>query len=218
MSRGKFISFEGGEGCGKSTQVKILRNRLLDEGIDVIVTREPGGAPGAEKIRQLLLTGEPEQWLPMTEVLLFYGARVDHLERTIRPALAAGKWVISDRYADSTFAYQGAGHGLNSAVIQEIHRISTGDFWPDMTILLDMPQEQGLARANQREAARSEDSREDRFEKMPSDYHRRLAQAFLTRAGDNPDRFRVVPADGTMEQVAALIWKHIWQQVMPHGG
>ncbi len=209
MNKGKFISFEGGEGTGKSTQVKILYNHLITKGIDVVLTREPGGAPGAEEIRQLLLTGNPDKWVPMTEVLLFYAARVDHLNNTVLPALKAGKWVITDRYADSTFAYQGAGHGLGASVVQEIHRIATNNFWPDMTVLLDIEPEAGLGRANIREAALSEDKREDRFEKMEGSYHHRLRQAFLDIAGHNLDRFRVISAEGSIDQVADRIWQQV---------
>ncbi len=205
-SRGKFISFEGGEGVGKSTQIKILQDRLNNRGVDVIVTREPGGAPGAEEIRRLLLTGDTDKWIPMTEVLLFYASRVDHLERTIRPALAAGQWVISDRYADSTYAYQGAGHGLGATVIDEIHRIATGNFWPDMTILLDADPQEALSRATEREAAISKDLREDRYEKMTDNFHRRLRQAFLDIAARNPDRFRLVAAAGSIDDVSSRIW------------
>lgn len=214
MSKGKFISFEGGEGTGKSTQVKILRDHLIAMGINVVLTREPGGAPGAEEIRQLLLTGDPDKWVPMTEVLLFYAARIDHLKRTIIPALEAGSWVICDRYADSTFAYQGAGHGLGANVIQEIHNIVTDDFWPDMSVLLDIDPKVGLERANEREATQSEDKREDRFEKMEGDYHHRLRKAFLQIAKQNPSRFRVIPAEGSIDQVA----KRIWQQVSANFG
>lgn len=209
MSEGKFISFEGGEGTGKTTQVKLLRDKLVSQGIDVVLTREPGGAPGAEEIRSLLLTGDPDKWAPMTEVLLFYAARVDHLNNTILPALKSGKWVITDRYADSTFAYQGAGHGLGAAVVQEIHRIATDDFWPHMTVLLDIEPKAGLGRANEREAAISEDKREDRFEKMAEDYHHRLRQAFQGIAKENPDRFRVIPAEGSVTQVASRIWQQV---------
>ena len=209
MNKGKFISFEGGEGTGKSTQVKILYDHLTAQGIDVVLTREPGGAPGAEEIRQLLLTGEPDKWVPMTEVLLFYAARVDHLNSTVIPALESGKWVITDRYADSTFAYQGAGHGLGASVVKEIHRITTNDFWPDMTVLLDIEPEAGLGRANEREAAISEDKREDRFEKMEGSYHHRLRHAFLDIAEQSPDRFRVISAEGTINQVADRIWQQV---------
>ncbi len=209
MARGKFISFEGGEGVGKSTQINILRDRLRGRGIDVIVTREPGGAPGAEEIRTLLLTGEVDKWVPMTEVLLFYASRVDHLERTIRPALDAGQWVISDRYADSTFAYQGAGHGLGATVIDEIHRIATDNFWPDITILLDADPEEALKRATEREAEISENLREDRYEKMAGNFHHRLRQAFLDIAARSPDRFRLVAAAGTIDDVSDDIWTQI---------
>ncbi|PCI43883.1 MAG: thymidylate kinase, partial [Alphaproteobacteria bacterium] len=132
-----------------------------------------------------------------------------HLKRTILPALGAGKWVISDRYADSTFAYQGAGHGLGAAVIQDIHRIATDDFWPHMTILLDIEPEAGLGRANVREAALSEDSREDRFERMTGNYHHRLRQAFLSIAQQNSERFRVISAAGSVGEVAGRIWQQV---------
>jgi len=188
-----------------------LQQRLASRGIDVILTREPGGAPGAEKIRKLLLTGDVDKWLPMTEVLLFYAARVDHIERTIRPAIRSGKWVITDRYADSTFAYQGAGHGLGQDVIEEIHRISTNDFWPDLTILLDGQPEQGLARANSRESVLAEDIREDRFEKMETGYHQRLRSAFLKRAEQNPRRIQIVSARGNIAEVSERIWQPVAQ-------
>lgn len=212
VAPGKFISFEGGEGVGKSTQVNLLRDRLVNNGIDVIVTREPGGSPGAEEVRQLLLTGNPDKWDPMSEVLLFYAARVDHLTRTVQPALTAGKWVISDRYADSTFAYQGAGHGLGADLIQKIHHIATGNFWPDLTLLLDIAPEDGLKRALAREAEVSENQREDRFEKMDHGFHRDLRQTFLNRAKADPSRFNVISADGTIEDIA----DHIWQTVQSH--
>ncbi|MBL4801215.1 MAG: dTMP kinase [Emcibacter sp.] len=209
LSRGKFISFEGGEGAGKSTQVNLLRDQLVGMGVDVVLTREPGGAPGAEEIRQLLVTGEPDKWVPMTEVLLFYAARVDHLERTVLPALAAGKWVISDRYADSTFAYQGAGHGVDKAIVQQIHQFATKNFWPDMTLILDTDTGLGLTRANAREAVLSELQREDRFEKMQEDFHGRLRQAFLDIAKENPERCRVISGAGTIGEVADRIWQQV---------
>lgn len=208
-SRGKFISFEGGEGVGKSTQVHLLRDHLVGCGIDVILTREPGGSVGAEEIRRLLVTGEPDKWTPMTEVFLFYAARVDHLKRTILPALKTGTWVISDRYADSTFAYQGAGHGLEDSEIQKIHQIATGDFWPDMTLLLDSEPAQGLKRAYDRDKNIDRNCREDRFEKIEKDFHHRLRQAFLQRAENNPDRCRVIPADGLISEISDRIWQQV---------
>lgn len=207
--RGKFISFEGGEGTGKSTQVTLLRDHLTGQGLDVVVTREPGGAPGAEEIRKLLLSGDPDKWVPMTEILLFYAARVDHLQRTVLPALRQGKWVITDRYADSSFAYQGAGHGLSLAVVQKIHKIATDDFWPDLTLLLDGEVEKGLGRATEREAASQADQREDRFEKMEGSFHQRLRQAFLDIAAENKDRFRVVAAEGSIAEVSDRIWHQV---------
>lgn len=207
--RGKFISLEGGEGVGKSTQARLLLDRLEKRDIRTILTREPGGAPGAEEIRRLLLTGNPDKWEPMTEILLFYAARVDHLNRTILPALEQGIWVISDRYADSSIAYQGAGHGLETAVVQEIHRIATGDFWPDLTVILDGDPTQGLSRANRRESAVCQQQREDRFEKMAEGFHQKLRQAFLDIAEQNPDRCRLVPAAGTVEEIAGRIWQQV---------
>jgi len=209
IRRGKFISFEGGEGVGKSTQVGLLRDQLAGRGIDVLLTREPGGSGGAEEIRKLLVSGDPDKWTPMTEVLLFYAARVDHLQRTILPALEKGQWVISDRYADSTFAYQGVGHGLDVAIVREIHRIATDDVWPDMTIILDADPAQGLDRANMREAGRSEKAREDRFERMNGGFHARLRQAFLEIARADPARCRIISAEGPMEEVANRIWRQV---------
>lgn len=205
-SWGKFISFEGGEGVGKSTQVHLLRDQLVGMGIDVVLTREPGGSAGAEEIRKLLVSGDTDKWTPMTEVLLFYAARVDHLKRTILPALSQGKWVITDRYADSTFAYQGAGHGLGQETIQDIHRITTEDFWPDVTILLDSDPLLGLQRANDREANITVDKREDRFEKLEDSFHNQLRLAYLKIAENNPQRYRVVSADGTISEVFERLW------------
>lgn len=207
--QGKFISFEGGEGVGKSTQVSLLRDQLQGQGIEVVLTREPGGAPGAEEIRKLLVTGEPDKWTPMSEVLLFYAARVDHLQRTVQPALEAGKWVITDRYADSTFAYQGAGHGLGLTLLEEIHKLTTDNFWPDMTIILDSDPTAGLDRANSRENQLQEDQREDRFEKMQDGFHDRLRLAFLDIAERNKARCRIIPAYGTIEEVAERIWLQV---------
>lgn len=207
--RGKFISFEGGEGVGKSTQVMLLRDHLTAEGYEVVVTREPGGTTGAEEIRQLLLSGDTDKWLPMTEVLLFYAARVDHIERVIKPALEAGKWVISDRYADSSFAYQGAGHGLTQDTLKELHHIATRDFWPDLTLVLDADVDHGLSRATEREAAVAANNREDRFENMAHDFHQRLRQAFLDIAAANPVRCRVISATGSISDVAPRIWQAV---------
>src|SRR5262249_4485373 len=146
-ARGKFITLEGGEGAGKSTQIKLLASWLQERGVDVAQTREPGGAPGAERIRELLVTGDADRWTPIAETLLHYAARADHLERTIRPALVAGRWVVCDRFADSTRAYQGYGHGVPFGIIESLFKAVVADTAPDLTLILDLPVEVGLRRA-----------------------------------------------------------------------
>src|SRR5258705_10654265 len=148
--RGKFISFEGGEGAGKSTQARMLRDRLESRGRTVLLTREPGGSPGAEEIRKLLVEGEPERWTPLAETLLFLSARADHVARVIEPALASGTWVISDRFSDSTFVYQGIARGLGIEVVRRLQHAALGDFAPDLTILLDIDPHAGLTRPGAR--------------------------------------------------------------------
>ena len=144
----QFITLEGGEGTGKTTQAKRLAATLEKRGIETVVTREPGGSPGAEQIRRLLVEGEPGRWDPLTETLLLFAARADHIARTIKPALASGKWVISDRFTDSTYAYQGAGRGMDRETIRRIETISVADFRPNLTLILDLPAAIGLERAN----------------------------------------------------------------------
>ena len=199
---GKFITFEGGEGVGKSTQVKILAKKLNEQGIDVVVTREPGGAPGAEEIRALLVTGGTDKWQPMSEALLHNAARAEHLAITVKPALDAGKWVISDRYADSTIAYQGYGQGIKVETLLELHRLSTGDFWPDLTVILDGHQ---LHRAQSREMENS--SNEDRYERMGDNFHKRLQKSFRDIAEKNEERCALVSADGSIDEVADRVWQ-----------
>ena len=172
--RGRFITFEGGEGTGKSTQVKLLAERLRAHGIDVVTTREPGGSPGAEIIRHVLLSGAAKPFGPAAEAILFAAARDDHLAETIRPALARGAWVISDRFADSTRVYQGVLGEVDPNLIHGLERIVVGDGKPDLTIVLDVPPEIGLERAAKRRA----DEAADRFEAEGLDYHRRLREAF----------------------------------------
>lgn len=196
---GKFITLEGGEGTGKSTQVHRLTASLRDAGMDALATREPGGAPGAEDIRALLVTGEVARWEPMTEALLHYAARIEHLHKTVFPALKAGTWVVSDRYADSTTAYQGYGHGLDLEGIARLHHMSVGAFAPELTIILDLEIEDGLNRATDGSGG------EDRYERMDRDFHRRLRDGFLEIARQDPDRCAVVDATGTVDQVAAAI-------------
>ncbi|MGK2739786.1 dTMP kinase [Tepidicaulis sp. LMO-SS28] len=196
---GRFITFEGGEGAGKSSHTARLAEWLRAQGIDVVTTREPGGSPGAEAIRKLLVEGEADRWSGKAEALLHFAARADHLERTIRPALAAGKWVICDRFADSTMAYQGYGHGLEPEVIQTLYDLVVGQDGPDFTLVLDLPVEEGLKRAASRGGG------EDRYEGMDLSFHERLRQAFLKIAKAEPERCAVIDATQPMEKVTADI-------------
>ncbi len=200
---GKFITLEGGEGAGKSTQVPRLAAHLEKAGHTVCMTREPGGSPGAEAIRELLVTGDPGRWDAAAETLLHYAARRSHLTETIRPALTRGEWVVCDRFADSTRAYQGYVGGVDKGFISDIHARIVGDLTPDLTLILDLPPEAGLARAQVRAQARGEG--EDRYERMGLDFHRRLRAAFLEIAANEPERCMVVDADGDMETVAERI-------------
>jgi dTMP kinase len=188
MARGKFITFEGGEGAGKSTQVALLARALRKADRQVLETREPGGSEGAEEIRELLVTGAPERWDAMTEALLHFAARREHLIHTVLPALESGSWVVSDRFADSTMAYQGYGHGLGPGPIEMLYSLVVGAFQPDLTLILDLPVEQGLRRAEQRPAG------DDRYERMDGAFHERLRQGFLEIARGEPERCAVIDA------------------------
>lgn len=185
---GRFITLEGGEGGGKSTQARRLAAALKDSVGEVVLTREPGGSPGAEQIRGLLVDGEVRRWDAVTETLLHYAARRDHLVNCVRPALARGAWVISDRFADSTLAYQGYGHGVEKSDIAELYRICVGELKPDLTLILDLPVEAGLMRAARRGRG------EDRYERMDPAFHERLRQGFLEIARAEPDRCAVIDA------------------------
>ena len=200
VALGRFITLEGGEGAGKSTQARRLGARLTARGLKTVVTREPGGSPGAEAIRELLVTGQADRWSPTTETLLMYAARRDHIERTIAPALAAGDWVVSDRFADSTRAYQGAGGGAPGSLIQALERYVLGETRPDLTLILDLPAEAGLARIAAREHA------ETRFEAKGEAFHRRLREGFLAIARVERDRCVVIDAAQSVEAVEAAIW------------
>ena len=202
IKKGRFITFEGGEGVGKSTQVKILADKLSAAGIDVILTREPGGSLGAEEIRDLLVKGSTDKFSPMTEALLHNAARAEHLTKTVKPAINVGKWVLSDRYADSTIAYQGHGQGVDMKTLLSIHSFATGNFWPDLTIILDGNE---LERAAAREGEKF--NKEDRYERMGKSFHDKLRESFLKIANNNPERCKVVSAAGTVEDVAKRIWK-----------
>jgi len=195
VKAGKFITLEGGEGGGKTTQIKLLADTLREAGIDPVVTREPGGAPAAEVIRRLLVEGDVARWQPMTETLLHYAARLEHVYDVIEPALIMGRWVISDRFADSTVAYQGYGHDLGRETINKVHQLVLGSFQPDLTIILDIPVQDGLARAGIREGA--ERNGEDRYERMGSEFHQRLRDGFLDIARRNPERCSLI--DATMD-------------------
>jgi dTMP kinase len=196
---GKFITLEGGEGTGKSTQAPLLAGHLRRAGIDALVTREPGGAPGAEEIRKLLVEGAPGRWDPISEALLHFAARREHLERTVLPAIAAGRWVISDRFADSTMAYQGYGLGVGRQAVEALYRIVVGTFAPDLTIILDLSPELGLERS------RGGETGEDRYERMDEAFHRRLREGYLDIARRQPERCAVIAADCTIEEVEAKI-------------
>jgi dTMP kinase len=197
---GIFITLEGGEGGGKSTQINMLADALERAGHTVHRTREPGGSPGAEDIRRLLVDGEPDRWTGATETLLHFAARHDHLQHTILPALARGDWVLSDRFADSTYAYQGYGHGQDLKIIDRLYQMVAGDLRPDLTIILDLPVDVGLKRAADRNGG------EDRYERMYQSFHDRLRQGFLKIAEGNPERCAVVDADKSIDEVSRDIF------------
>lgn len=197
---GKFITLEGGEGVGKSTQARALAAALRDCGLDVVETREPGGSPGAEAIRALLLEGAGDRWSARAEALLFAAARADHLEKTILPAIEVGKWVICDRFLDSSLAYQGGADGLGADAIQTLHQIGSKDFLPDRTLLLDMP----VYDASFRQAAAGI-GLSDRFEKRDGGFHDRVAAAFRELAQAAPERIRLISAEGKPEEVTARL-------------
>ena len=196
---GCFITFEGGEGAGKSSQIVRLADWVRSRGIDVHTTREPGGAAGAEMIRKLLVEGPPERWEPMTEVLLHYAARRDHLARTVWPALERGTWVLSDRFADSTVVYQGHAQGIPLDRIAALHALVVGDFAPDLTLVLDVPVEAGLARAAARRGA------EGRYETFGPDFHRKVRDGFLAIAAAEPHRCVMIDATRDIDAVAAAV-------------
>ncbi len=199
MTTGYFITFEGGEGAGKSTQIRRLAERLRAGGRDVVLTREPGGSPGAESIRELLLNGETDRWSPLTEALLMNAARRDHIERVIAPALARGAVVLCDRFADSTRAYQGAGGAVDQTVIAQLEAAVVGDVRPDLTLIFDLPVEEGLRRALSRNGG------EERFEAKGAAFHERLRAAYLQIARSEPQRCVVIDATATLDAVEAAV-------------
>lgn len=185
---GKFITFEGGEGTGKSTQTVLLADYLNDRGHSVVLTREPGGSDGAELIRALLVSGEVARWSPMTEVLLLYAARAEHWQKIVEPALARGDWVICDRFADSTLAYQGYGHGVDRVFISKLYAAVIGTRQPDWTFIFDLDPKIGVQRALKRHTS------ENRFENMDMTFHERLREGFLKIAQQNPHRCHLIDA------------------------
>jgi dTMP kinase len=202
--RGRFITFEGGEGSGKSTQLARLAALLSAQGLSVVSTREPGGCPAAEDIRQLLVTGETGRWDPLSEALLHYTARRAHLLETVLPALAKGHWVLSDRFSDSTLAYQGYGRGLGRTTIEQVAAAALGDqapeaIRPDLTLILDLPVAVGLARAGGRADS------ETRYERLAVDFHERVREAFRDIAAAEPERCVLIDAEGEAEAVGRII-------------
>ncbi|WP_428682407.1 dTMP kinase [Reyranella sp.] len=198
-TQGRFITLEGGEGAGKSTQVSRLKQWIETRGHECIATREPGGAPGAEMVRKLLVEGPAERWDGVTEALLHFAARREHLRTTVLPAIARGAWVVSDRFADSTMAYQGYGHGIDRAILGTLYDITVGAFRPDLTLILDLPVEAGLARAASRRG------KETRYESLPLDFHERVRAGFLDIAAADPERCTVIDATAGIDDIARAI-------------
>jgi dTMP kinase len=205
--QGKFITFEGGEGTGKSTQTVMLADYLNEQGHSVVLTREPGGSDGAELIRALLVSGDTGRWAPVTEVLLLYAARAEHWLKVIAPALARGEWVICDRFADSTLAYQGYGHGIDRVFIHKLYTAVMGARQPDWTFVFDLDPAIGVQRALKRHTS------ENRFEHMDMDFHRRVREGFLKIANQNPRRCHIIDAN----QSVYAIHKQIVEKVLELG-
>jgi dTMP kinase len=196
----RFITLEGGEGVGKSTQAKRLAKALRARGCDVLETREPGGSPGAEAIRKLLLEGAGDRWTAEAEALLFAAARADHVARTIRPALAAGTWVVCDRFVDSSFAYQGGADGLGDEAIRRLHEIGSDGLMPDRTLLLTVPPEVAVERTGARDRGAG-----DRIGARDAAFHARVAAAFAALAERDPSRFRIVDTSAAPDEVTARL-------------
>ncbi len=212
--RGRFITFEGGEGVGKSTQLSRLGEHLRAVGFDVVTTREPGGTPKAEALRKIALSGEFASLGPLAEATLFCAARIDHVEKLIAPALRRGAWVLCDRFADSTRAYQGLRGGADPQAIALLERAAVGDLWPDLTIVIDAPPQEGLARAALRRQAAGE--RADRFEAEDGGFHEELRRAFLDIAAREPQRCCVVNGALAPDEVARAIRELVEARFFDH--
>ena len=208
---GSFITFEGGEGAGKSTQIERLKSRLERLSHPVLVTREPGGSPRAEQIRSFILEGQAKRFGPFAEALLFAAARIDHLDKTIEPALSRGTHVLSDRFADSTRAYQGSLGNVDPGLIDSLERVALKGIRPDLTFILDLPAEVGLSRAGQRRASKGEGV--DRFEQEDLSFHQSLRQAFLSIARSSPGRCAVINADRSADDVEEAVWAIIGERL-----
>lgn len=206
--RGRFITFEGGEGSGKSTQARMLRDRLEALGMPALLTREPGGSPGAEVIRHVLLSGAAEPLGPETEAMLFAAARADHVAETIRPALDAGTWVVCDRFIDSTRVYQGVLGNVDPRVISGLERLAVGEMLPDLTLILDVPAELGLSRASLRRAQ----GQPDRFEAENFEFHARLRAAFQMIGLNEPRRCELINGRGSLDEVGEAVWAAVEQR------
>jgi dTMP kinase len=209
--RGKFITLEGGEGAGKSTQTQRLAEHLESVGLRVLRTREPGGSPGAEIIRHVLLSGAAKPLGAETEAVLFAAAREDHVKCAIEPALAAGKWVVCDRFADSTRVYQGALGKVDARFIKGLERVSMGDLAPDITLILDLPIDEGLKRV----ASRRGGGKPDRFEAEDPDFHQKLRSAYLALARQEPERCVVIDANRSVKKIAKEIWSIVESKLDP---
>lgn len=207
MTRAPFITFEGGEGAGKSTQIRLLSGRLATAGVRHAVTREPGGSPGAEEIRELLVTGSPDRWSPLSETLLFYAARVDHWHKVIRPALDGGTAMLCDRFSDSTIAYQSYAGGMDRKQIETLHALVLAGIEPDLTLVLDLPAEEGLRRAASRAGG------EARFEAKGQAFHERLRSGFLDIAARHASRCVVVDANRSIDAVSADVLLAVRQRL-----
>ena len=214
MSGGKFITLEGGEGVGKSTQARLLLDRIKESGHAAIMTREPGGSELAEAVREFVLSGEAKEFGPFAEAVLFTIAREDHLEQTIRPALERGYWVVCDRFIDSTRAYQGTA-GVPPGVIKALDRLIVHDTRPDLTIVLDLPPEEGLARAARRSGGNGHGDPQDPFESRELGYHLALRDAFLNIARNEPERVVVVDASRHEVEVAEDVWDAVAERLKP---
>jgi dTMP kinase len=209
--RGRFITFEGGEGTGKSTHAAMLAERLKSFGIRVQLTREPGGSPGAEIMRHILLSGVARPLGADVEAVLFAAARDDHLATLIRPALEKGRWVVCDRFADSTRVYQGAAGRVEPKIIRAMERVVVGDTKPDLTLILDVPAKEGMRRATERRG----DGAVDRFEAETLAFHEKLRDGFLTLAANEPDRCVLIDATLSKEEVGEQIWRVVTKKLDP---